>query len=227
MAVIDDIATRVQDRLDEVEGSPGVFWNLQYELRPLVVEALFEATLLTGLPEIRQTAAPFEIPANTTFLNVPSGAVAIVRVEGCGLERNKVSLFDMDMDTPGWQTTPAAATPKRWFPVGLNLWGVWPQVTAPVTVILTTLAIPVATAPPYQGTENVDFQSEFFSGFEAYGAAWSRLKEGDPEMSQGIALYEYYLSVVAELSKFSLRQSELRFSKLMGSPAVVNDIERK
>ena len=108
MPTIDDIATAALRRLEEDTVSP-VFWNYP-EMRSLVLEALCEAILITGSPQVRITSAPYTLVANQTFQPAPQvvfanhSVLAIVRIEGTGnLALHKCSLFDLDMDNKDWR----------------------------------------------------------------------------------------------------------------------------
>ena len=227
MSTINDIAIAAMQRNEEVNPSSPIFWNLANEVYPLVLESLCEAALICGEPEQRNNTTPFTIPASTTFLANPAGAFAILRVEIDGLPLRKASVFDLDMENNAWQNDPAAAIPRHWFPMGLGNWGVHPQLLAPVQVILTTVGYPVTDTPPYTGAETILLPIEFNLGLESYVTCWSRLKEGSPEIDQGMASYEMFLAIMEELSNLALRKGSLRFSKTMGSISEVSPIQKK
>jgi len=233
MPTIDDIATAALRRLEEDTVSP-VFWNYP-EMRSLVLEALCEAILITGSPQVRITSAPYTLIANQTFQPAPQvvfanhSVLAIVRIEGTGnLALHKCSLFDLDMDNKDWRNDAPTAVPRDWFPFGLGgVFGIHPQVVAPVQVVLTAIEYPIITSPPFGGGEPINFQSEFNLGFEAYVAHAARIKEGGAEADAGMPLYELFLSVATELSKFQLRKDSLRFSRTMGPLGELNEVETK
>jgi hypothetical protein len=225
LSLISDIEAGVLTRLEE-PASP-VFWDLTNELRMLVVEGMFEACILTGEVQVKQTSTPFSLAANTTFFNVPAGVFSIIRMEVGGQPVRKVSMWDLDLDRNNWQQDTKLAAPTEWFPLGLNLFGIRPQLTAPVNATLTVVQYPVTAAPPYTGAEAVPFQSEFNIGLEMYAGHRARLKEGGAEMDSGMFLYEGFLSSMAELSLFALRKDSLRFSKTVGTEARVDSVEKK
>ena len=43
MASLSDLANAVQDKVEETRGLPGVFWNVQSEIYPAIVEGMNEA----------------------------------------------------------------------------------------------------------------------------------------------------------------------------------------
>src|ERR1700722_7271260 len=101
MATISDLEVLVQDRLEEVRGVPGVFWSVQDEIRPLLVEAMNEATLIAGLPQVR-SGVLFTLTANTRLFTLPSPAVVLVRMDGFGAIE-KTSAWAMDQDDYTWE----------------------------------------------------------------------------------------------------------------------------
>jgi len=221
---IDDIAASVLQRLEESTTSP-VFWSYA-EIRMLVLEAMCEATLITGSPQVRITSAPFTLQPNLTIQAAPAGAFTIIRVESGGGAVHKVSVFDLDMSDKNWQNDPQDTIPREWFPFGCGQFGIHPQLSAVAQVILTIVQNPIALMP-LAGTETVNFQSEFGLGFEAYGESLATLKEGGAEADAGVRLYDTFLSVMAELSAFQLRKDSLRFSRTLGAAAEINEVQKK
>ena len=220
----------ILDHLEESRIAPQ-FWDLQREIRPLIAEGLCEATLITGEPEVKLSPAAYDLAAATTVFPLPAGALAIARMEGAGgLPIRKVSVFDLDMDNRSWENDvadPAANYPLHWFPLGLTQFGIHPQLNADVQVILSVVQFPIITDPPYTGNEPFPFQSEFEDPIELYAEHAARLKEGGIEFDASMPLYEGFLGMMEELSKFGLRKGSLRFSKVMGSPAVFNEVTKK
>lgn len=229
MAIISDIEGSVLDGLEESRIAPK-FWDLQNEIRPLIFEGLCEATLITGEPEFRYPAnQPFALTVGNTLFSLPSGLLAVSRIENAatGLPIRKVSVFDLDMDKKTWQNDQPAAVPTEWFPFGMKQFGIHPQVNAPLNVIISGIQFPIVTDPPFTGNESFPFQSEFEDGIEYYAEHAARLKEGGAEWDAAMPLYESFLSLMEEFSKFGLRKGSLRFSRVLGSPAVFNDVATK
>lgn len=225
MSVIDDISTASLQMLEEVNPASPVFWSLP-EIRGIVLEAMCEASLITGEPEVRE-GVPITIVHGQTLQTMPPGAFAILRMELGGLQLRRVSVFDLDMDNNQWQNDLPANVPNDWFPLGLTQWGVHPQLIADVQAIVTVVQFPVTTAPPFTGQEPVPFQSEFNLGLEEYVSCWSRLKEGSAELDAGMSGYELFLDIMAEMSNFALRKGSLRFSKVAGGVSEVNPVQKK
>lgn len=224
MGTLATLSGGVQDRLEEPRG-PGIFWQLQAELYPLLVEAMNAFTLITGEPQYRNIAAPYTIPASTSFapLPMPPDAIALLRVEGAGsLAYDRCWVIDLDRHYPGWETK-TGPVPQIWFPFGLSQFGIYPNLTAPATVILVYIQLAVSTPRPYTGAEAVPFQSEYFDALDDYAAAMARLKEGTLEFQEAIVLFQRFLSKAEELSNFAYRKGSLRFSRSLGVQAGISD----
>lgn len=219
---IADLEAGVLDLLEESRTAPK-FWTT-YETRTAIVEAMNEATLITGEPEVRSNQ-PFTITANTTFQNMPDGAIALVRVEGPNnVPLFKTSVLALDRSFPGWQNTTDTA-PGFWFPYGLTKWGVYPQATADVNCVLTYIAFPVTTARPYTGGEAVPFQVEYEEGLREYAQHTCRFKEAGLDFQQSFPAYRKFLSSMQELTRFAIRKGALRFTLDAGTMAKITDVK--
>lgn len=228
MITIADLEVAVQDRLEEQRGVPGVFWQVQNELRPIIVEAMNEAALITGEPQVRQGQL-FTITAGTRLFALPAGSFALLRMESQNPVK-KSSIVNLDRMLPGWEATVASAqdnTLQYWFPYGLEKFGVYPLLAADIQVFLTTVQLPVGVTLPYQGTEVIPYLPEYFEGIKDYSAHVARLKEGGKDFAASIAEYEFFLSQMKELSKYMDRKGVLRFSKSVGARSQVTDIQAK
>lgn len=223
MTDINDIAVnQVIPRIEEA--NPPVFWNLQGELYQFIVEAMNEAALITGEPQIRQLV-PFTLAANTTLFTLPTSMLALLRLQAPAWIP-KTSLWDLDRMLPGWESDVGTA-PDYWFPYGLNQFGIHPMLNASITCFLTSIAVPVPTSAPYTGTEPVDFQNEYIDGFADYAGHACTLKEGGQEFIQSSKLYDRFLAKMTDLSSFAYRKGSLRFTRTVGAPAAVNRVEKK
>lgn len=153
---INGLGLMCQDRLEEDRGTPGQFWTYPYEIDQLVCEALNEATLISGEPEI--VAATIPLFPNTFIQPMPSFMTALLRVEFEGTPLLKTSLWHLDRFLPAWEQQPAQSTlgpdsagnGPYWFPLGLNSFGIYPMVSAAQYVLLAGMAIP-AVSQPSQG----------------------------------------------------------------------------
>jgi hypothetical protein len=132
----------------------------------------------------------------------------------------KTSIWDLDRMLPGWEADVADGI-DSWFPVGLTQFGIHPQLTAPLQVVLTYIALPVPVVTPYTGLETVDFQQEYSGAFIDYAAHILTAKEGGEEFIQSAKLYDRFLSKMSELSNFAVRKDRLRFTRTMGVAALL------
>jgi hypothetical protein len=213
----------VQDRLEETRGAPGVFWNVLNELYPLIVEGLNEAALITGEPQVRISSSLFTVPVNTRIFSLPQGSIALLRMEGQD-PIQKVMLHNLDRMLPGWEATNGPAL-QYWFPFGLGQFGVYPLLTAPSQVVLTTVQMPVTTSRPYTGSETVPYLAEYLEAFTQYGAHVARLKEGGRDFQDSIKEYDSFLNKMSQLSRFMDRKGVIRFSKSVGARSQITDVE--
>ncbi len=221
MATLADIALLTQDRLEEDRGV-GVFWSSKNEILPLLVEAESEAILITGLPQVR-AGTLFTLTANTRLFSLVSPAFVVTRMDGA-TTIEKTSFWALDVDKHTWEAD-TGPLPLKWFPFGTGQFGIYPQLTAPVQVFLTTLNFPVSVSRPYTGTETVPFSTGFQESLASYAAAMARLKEGSSDFVNGLVQYERFLSKMGELSKWGDRVSKLRFTRAMGHPAQATDTQ--
>ena len=216
MATISTILGGVDNRLEETPGA-AIFWQDQLELSPLVVEAMNLATLITGEPEAYASVVT-TIPASTSFtpITMPAGALAITRIDGPGsLGVDKSYVQDLDYFYPGWEVA-TGDTPQYWFPFGLSKFGIYPCLTAPVQVLVSYIAFPVATPRPYTGSESIPFQNEYLDSFQDYAASMATFKEGSPEFDEAMPVLNRFMSKMEELSSFGYRKGSLRFTRGVG-----------
>ena len=224
MTTINDLQVQVQDRLEEDRGLPGTFWSVRDEIRPYLVEAMMEATLISGEPEIRR-ATLFTIAADTTIHSIPSEAVALLRVQG-HVAIPKTTLWELDEMIDGWRLDTADVL-QYWFPIGLTRFGVYPKLNAISNVTLHYIGLPVTAARPYDGSESVPFQDEFVDAFTDYAAHAARLKEGGNDFMASIPVLDRFNQKMIELSRFAYRKHALRFTRTIGAASVVTEVEEK
>jgi hypothetical protein len=223
VTTLSDLADEVQDFLEEPNG-PGIFWSRAAEIYPTLVEALNEAALITGEPEIRQ-GVPFTFPETTTVIQLPPNAIALLRVQAPQWIP-KTTIWDLDRMVPGWEAD-SGQTIDSWFPLGLTQFGIHPQLEGTVQGYLTYVALPVSTGRPYTGAEVVPFQAEFEEGFADYAGHVLQLKEAGQEFVQSAKMYDRFLSKMVELSNFSWRKGSLRFTRTVGSASRLNPLESR
>lgn len=223
--LISDLGLQVQDRLEETRGTPGIFWNLQSELYPLIVEAMCAATLMSGEPQARATS-PYTLTPESNLQPMPTGAVAILRVEGPGTVK-KTTVYDLDRLTPGWEGVSGDQV-EYWFPVGLTQFGIYPQVTTAQQVVLSYIAQPVIMASGYDGTQVIPFQNEYTFGLVEHAAAMARLKEGGQEFMGGLQELDRAIDKLLALGRYGYRRGAIKFTRAMGVQAGdVNDATKR
>lgn len=233
-SVINDLSILVLDRLEESRSNPK-FWNVQDEIYNFILEAMNEASLITGEPQNKFLAdvvfnQPLVLPANQTLIDLSKSTpiFGMMRLESGGVVK-KTTLWDMDRMLPGWEndTGNAGDLPDYWFPIGINRFAIHPQLSAPVSVIVSGIVLPVPVSRPLTGNEIVDFQNEYFEAFVDYAAHIAALKEGTKEFTDSIKVYDRFLSKMEELSKFAMRKGSLRFSRTLGAPSKVTPVEQR
>jgi hypothetical protein len=225
LSTISNIETLVQQRLEENPDDVGVFWLVQPELRPLIVEAMNLATLITGDPQITLNTTT-TIGTSTVFTpnEMPAGALALLRVTYQGVPLQKVFVQDLDRHYPGWETVTPAAVPRFWFPIGLTQFGIYPNLSISANVGLSYIGLPVTVYRPYTGAEAVPFQDEYREAFEDYAAAIARFKEGGMEWDEAVPVLNRFLSKMEEMSNFAYRRGSLRFSRATGAMSNVSEV---
>lgn len=220
---LDDLVPDVCGRIEEatpVDTPPGpVFWNLIGELYPQMVDGMFEATLLTGVVQFSNVAVP--LAANTTYFNVPKGALAALRLRAPYPIR-KATLKGLDDMIPGWQNEPASSQIRAWFPLGTNMFGIYPQLAADAQVVMDFIASPVNVPRPYSGAVVIPFQVEFSDAFSQYAAAMLRAKEGGAEAEEASVVYQEYMNNMRSLSAFQTRLDALVMSGAYGGRVQTN-----
>ena len=223
MATVSTIETDVQNQLEEQADDLGIFWSVQNEIRPAIVEAMNEATMATGEPQFRAGTSPLTISAGTIFnpLALPNDAVALLRVEGPqSLPIKKLTVWDLDRHYPGWEVA-TGPSPLAWFPFGLGQFGIYPNLTADVQIIISYVRLPVRTAAPWDGTQVIPFQTEYQNGFKDAAQHFLQLKEGDPEFTQSFVAYNRFLASCERMSNFAYRKNSLRFTRTGGASSAI------
>jgi hypothetical protein len=229
MATISDLETDIQNQLEEAADDVGIFWSVANEIRPALVEAMNESTLITGDPQFRAASNLFTIPVTEVFtpLVLPADCVALLRVEGTGSTPfQKYSLWDLDRSLPGWELT-TGPIPRAWFPFGLGQFGIYPNLTEPAEVVLSYVQMPVSTPPPWDGTQVVPFQPEYYDGMKDAAQHYLQFKEGDPEFTQSFGPYNRFLASSEEMSHFAWRKNSLRFTRSGGASSAINPVRTK
>jgi hypothetical protein len=218
--LIGDLCGRVE------EDNPPVFWSLVYEMLPALVDAMYEASLITGT--VQAVNIPVQLASNTTYfslqnntaIGVPEGVIAALRLRAPTTIR-KTTLEGLDAIEPGWQKVAPATGIRAWFPLGVSSFGIYPQLASPQTAIMDFIVSPVNVARPYTTEITVPFQEEFSDAFSMYAAVMLRAKELSGEAEEANTVLNEYLQQMKGLSLFQGRLDSLVLTKASGANAQV------
>ena len=113
-----DLITDLSGRLEEVSGA-SVFWSETYEMLPALVDAMFEAALVTGT--VQAVNIPVTLPANTTYISlqnntaigIPEGVIAALRLR-LPWPIRKTSLEALDSINPNWEQETVPTSIPNW-----------------------------------------------------------------------------------------------------------------
>lgn len=212
----DDVLGRIE------ESNPPVFWDLSGEVYVQMVNAMFEAALVTGV--VQANAVSVTLPVgetyfslqNNTAIGIPSGVVAVSRIRA-PYQIRKTSLKALDDYDPAWQQYAASTQILSWFPLGTSHFGIVPQLSVETQVTMDFILSPVNESRPYTGTETIPFQDEFVDLVSQYAAALLRLKEGGAEAEESDVVFQAFLSRMKKLSIFQGRVDDLTYSSAFGA----------
>ena len=240
--LLEDVLGRLEELPANNNGAPlPIFWNQTYEVLPELVDAMFEAALITGV--VQAVNIPVTLQANTTYFSlaagqgygfggfgeggygggsgIPGGAVATLRLKAPWPIR-KVSLAALDGSNPKWQQALPGNKLRAWFPLGVSGFGIYPQMAIDTVVLMDFLVAPVNAPRPYTTDLPVPFQEEFTSAFPEYAATMLRTKELGAETEETETIFTAYLEKMRQLSVFQNRLDSLVFTQSFGANAGVN-----
>lgn len=226
---ISTLANNVQSRIEEIPGSAGSWWSRAYEIYTALVEAENDLLLLVGRPtQIVNT--PLTLTPNTVWQSVPKGYFAITDIQGAGSPLYKISLWDLDVTqaTNGsdWEQD-IALVARRWAPIGFNMFCVWPACSTPQTVNVTAIQYPTTQVWPYDGTQTVPFEDNYFEALEIYASFYCRIKELGAEFQEGLKLFQQYMGIAQRMTQISDLRDPLLFSSGFGAANTVNPTTRR
>lgn len=225
--LLPDVLGRIEENCGEEAGGP-IFWSLIGEVYPQMVDAEFEAALVTGT--VQQGSVLVTLAANTTWFSffgssavVPRslGALAAIRMRAPYPIR-KTSLKSLDDMQPNWQTAQPSQQLIAWGPLGLSGFFIYPQLANEASVTMDFIVSPVNQYRPYTGATAVPFQVEFTDAFSQGAAAALRMKESGQEAEQAATVYEAFISRLKALSLFQSRINALTFTAAYGGRQQVN-----
>jgi hypothetical protein len=238
-----DLLPDTLSRLEELPSDGGVagpiFWSLTYECLPELVDAMFEAALLTGV--VQAVDIPITLQSNTTYFSfsdspsfglgdydgasgIPEGVIAALRMRAPWTMR-KVSLKALDDVHPGWQNLAPSNQLRGWFPLGVSGFGIWPQLSVESQVVMDFITSPVNAPRPYVPTLPVPFEEQFVSAFSEYAAALLRTKELSADADEAAIVMEAYLDKMRQLSLFQSRLDSQVMTPAYGANVRVNQRE--
>lgn len=239
--LLNDTLGRIEENPPSAPQFPGpTFWNLTGEVYQHMVDAMFEAELVTGVVQVNNVLV--SLAPNVTYyslqtnlggggygtggygqggygggavVGVPTGVIACLRMKAPWSIR-KTTLNGLDNMIPNWQQATPGTQIQAWFPLGVSYFGIYPQLSQQTTVTMDFLVSPVNEYRPYTGTETIPLQTEFSDLVSQYAAAFLRTKEGGSEAQEAETVYNAYLSQTKALSAFQNRLDSLVYSAAFG-----------
>ena len=230
-ALLPDVLGRLEEN-EEGNGLP-IFWNQTYEILPALVDGMFEAALLTGTVQaVNQavTLAPlttFFSLQNNAAIGIPAGVIAALRMKAPTTVR-KTTLKGLSDMEPGWQNrAPLQPTVRgsniiSWFPIGVSMFGIYPQLAAETVVNMDFIVSPVTAPRPYTPAIPCPFQTEFLTAFPEYSATMCRSKELGAEAEEADTVFQEYLDKMKRLSIWQSRLDSLVWTNSSGGRVTVN-----
>ena len=235
-SLLPDVLGRCEENLP-TDTPPGpIFWNLTGEVYPMMVDALFEAALMTGVVQQSNVTVTLQ-PGITYFglqqssvgygqggfgeggyggtIGVPQGTIAALRLRAPYSIR-KTSLKALDDYQPNWQNATPGTQIQAWFPLGISGFGIWPQLSNEAEVVMDFLVSPVNVPRPYVGTIPIPLQTEFCDLVSQYAAAMLRAKEGGAEAEEADVTFQDFMGRMKQLSLFQSRLDSLIYSSAFG-----------
>ena len=216
--LLPDMLGRIEEN---VEDGP-VFWNLSGEVYVAMVDAMYEAAMVTGV--VQQSSVAVTLAAEQTYfsiqnnvaIGIPKGVIAALRMRAPWQIR-KTTLKGLDDYDPRWSIQPPAQQITAWFPLGTSMFGIYPQLAYESVVTMDFLISPVNEYRPYTGTESVPFQQEFADLVSQYAAAMLRSKEGGAEAEEADVVFQEFMRNMKVLSAFQTRVDSLVYSSSFGA----------
>lgn len=230
---LNDLTESTLGRIDELSENGPIFWSLIYEVLPTLVDAQFEAALLTGTVQtVNQavTLAPnttyFSLQ-NNTAIGIPVGVIAALRMRGPSAIR-KTTLKGLSDMYPDWQNAvplqPTTRGPSiiSWFPLGTSAFAIYPQLSAQSVVTMDFITCPVNVPRPYNTSIVVPFAEQFASAFPEYAACVMRAKELGADAEEADTQMNEYMDKMRQLSLWQARLDSLVMTNSMGARATVS-----
>jgi hypothetical protein len=213
-------------RLEETDPNSPVFWSLIDEFLPALVDAQFEAALITGT--VQAVNIPVKLAAGTTYfslqnnttIGIPAGVIAALRLR-LPWPIRKTTLAGLDAMVPNWQQAAPGTTVQAWGPLGVSSFFIYPQLASPQQCVMDFILSPVTSPRPYNTAIPIPFQEEFTDAFAMYAAVMLRSKELGLELEAASTVLDEYMSQMKDLSMFQNRLDQLVLTNTYGARATV------
>lgn len=225
---ISTLADKVQNRLEETVGS-GAWWSRVYELYSALAEAENDLLLLVGRPT-QVVTVPVTLTANTVWQTMPKGYLHITDIQGASGPLYRINLWDLDYTQTYWGSDweqDVADVVIEFAPIGFNLFVVHPAPAVPQVVQITAVQYPVTTTWPYDGTQTVPFEDNYFQIIEEYAAFYARIKELGSEFQEGLKLFDSYMQGAKRMTQIQDLRDPLLFTSGFGATQNVNPITKR
>lgn len=221
---ISQLATQV---LARVQDPDAIFWDLELEVYPALVEAINDLMLIIGRPTTLYST-PVQLNPLVCWQPMPQNMLSITNIRSNLQSLWKVPLRTMDFTMSSWEPdweTDVADSPQRWGSLGLSYFFVHPAPSQPMTVLVAGIGYPVPSAVfPPTGAETSPFHKEFEQALELYAASYLRLKELGDDAQEGMELYKAYLAIAQRLTMIEDRKDSLVFSQAFGVPTALSRV---
>ena len=211
-------------RTEETDPNAPVFWSLTYEYLPALVDAMFEAALITGT--VQAINIPVNLAANTTYfalqnntaIGIPAGVIAALRLR-LPWPIRKTTLAGLDAMVPNWEQAAPGTTVQAWFPLGVSAFGIYPQLASPQQCVMDFIISPTTAVRPYTTAIPVPFLTEFNDLLPMGAAVDLRSKELGAESEEAAQVMQDYLGQLKGLSLYQSRLDSLVLTAAYGAKA--------
>jgi len=191
-----EVIDTILERLEEPLLTP-VFWT-RAEILGYVNEGLFELNNIAGKLHTTDSV----VVSASNFYNTPDATVAVMHASINGKALVRTSLEALDRRDSKWES--ATGKPKRWVPIGVNLFAIHPRpASGTESVEFTVLKVPTDVT---DDATAIDLDDEFVDLIEDYGFHIARFKEGGPEFANAMSALEDFASRVGDVSTKVLTQ---------------------
>lgn len=218
------IAELAPSVLSRVQDPNATFWNLNLEVYSALVEAINDLMLIVGRPTL-QSNTVITLNPNSVWQPMPPSLLAITNMRTNNYSLWKTSLREMDYtqseNDSAWEMD-LDTNPRRWGPIGLNWFFIWPAVSVPVQVTIAGVAYPNPTPWPATGAETSPFHDEIELALCSYAEAYLRLKSIGDDALEGDVLYQQYLDIAKRLTQIEDRRDSDIFSASFGVPSALS-----